>query len=132
MVTKRHATRIRAPAHRHAAPCGPWPWINLDDDASTLLQTSADPHQSPHLAGERKESCQWAGYPQSLFPNWTPRQVDRSRMKSLPGTTENCVIHRVEVTNDGTFYIPASQRAKGDDEFWKLLQESVSHLLPIT
>lgn len=127
MVTILPRPRIRAPSHRHAAPCGPWPWINLDDEIPSLVQASAEPHRCPHPAGQC-EGC-WALYPQSLFPNWTPEQVDRSRMKSLTTATENCAIHRVEVSNSGKFHDPGSQRARGDDEFWRILQESVSSFL---
>ena len=115
--------RVRLPSHRHAAPCGPWPWINIDDEIPLFQEASRKPHQCPHPVG-KCEGC-WALYPQSLFPNWTPGQVERSRMKSIfTAATQNCLIHRVEVADDGTFYDPGSLRASGDEEFWKILQES--------
>ena len=115
--------RVRAPSHRHAAPCGPWPWINLEDDIQESMEAPGDPHQCPHPAGQCV-GC-WIKYPQSLFPNWTSAQVGRSKMKLITNKTEECVIHRVEVTNDATFYDPGSLRAHGDTEFWQILQDSV-------
>lgn len=40
--------------------------------------------------------------------------------------SDRCIIHRVEVTNDGKFHDPGRHSAKKDEEFWKILQESVS------
>ncbi|KAF8516401.1 hypothetical protein JB92DRAFT_2810383 [Gautieria morchelliformis] len=119
-------SRIQAPSHRHAAPCGPWPWMDLRDDIEPAsLQLSSEPHQCPHPTGQC-EGC-WAGYPQSLFPNWTKDQVARSRMKQPTTQSARCVIRRVEVKDGGEFCDPGSQRAPDNEEFWRILQESVSN-----
>lgn len=44
----------------------------------------------------------------------------------ISARSDRCVIHRVEVTNDGKFHDPGRHSAKKDEEFWKILQESVS------
>jgi hypothetical protein len=120
---------MRTPSHRHAAPCGPWPWMNLDDHIHPSSAQAAGeiykcPHEEGHCVG-----C-WDKYPQSLFPNWTPSQVERSKMKlSIPTKSDKCVIHRVQVTNDGKFHNPGSQSAKDDETFWRILQQSASNFL---
>lgn len=73
--------RAPAPSHRHAAPSGPWPWVDLDDsidqvsapliEMQFLLFILAEKEQldtpmppvpppCPHIDCNR---C-WAGYPQ--------------------------------------------------------------------
>jgi hypothetical protein len=119
--------RSQAPSHRHAAPCGPWPWMDLRDDIEPAsVGYSSEPHQCPHPTGQC-EGC-WAGYPQSLFPNWTSDQVGRSKMKQITMQSDKCVIRRVEVKDGGDFYDPGSQRAPDSEEFWRILQESVSNV----
>lgn len=124
MASTLELSRIRAPSHRHAAPCGPWPWVDLDDEIQPAsLQAPGNVPKCPHPTGQCV-GC-WAGYPQCLFPNWTAAQVLQSKMFSHPAKSDLCVIYRVEVTDDGKCYDPGSLRAQGEDGFWKLLQDSV-------
>lgn len=76
--------------HRHAAPSGPWPWIDFDSDSNVL----------PPIPEEVDGT--WKGYPQNLFGNWTPDKVDRSKMlRSCSQGTSN--IFRVDVLDGGLF-----------------------------
>src|SRR2546421_71712 len=96
--------RIPNPSHRHAAPSAPWPWVDLNDGISRnnllsallthclislpLFSTEVDPeqlnselHPIPALCDHRDcgHDC-WKNYPQSRFPNWTRRQVKKSKI----------------------------------------------------
>lgn len=90
--------RTPAPTYRHAAPSGPWPWMDFD----------VDPHTSSSGSVEVDKS--WKGYPQNIFGNWTPDQVHRSKM--LAGRSSGtCKIYRVDVLKDGTFDEGIASRA---------------------
>lgn len=103
--------RTPAPTYRHAAPSGPWPWMDFD----------VDPHTSSSLSAEVDGT--WKGYPQNLFGNWTPEQVGRSGMltKCHSGT---CKIYTVDVVKNGTFDRDMASKVldvpvSGLDEFWE-------------
>lgn len=70
----------------------------------------------------------WRGYPQNLFGNWTPDQVERSKMLGRCLLNNSSTIYWMDVLNDGSF-------RKGDttvvgneheDGFWDILQGQVS------
>jgi len=111
---------------------------------SLILLLEVDPHQLecplppiPPLcdhrfcASEDKLGC-WTGYPQSRFPNWTRRQVVKSRIYAA--LTEyskdvNCKLHRVDVDQDGFFTNPGPLVAEPgkEKEAWdKLITDKVS------
>ena len=151
---KRDKSRIPHPSYRHASPSAPWPWVDLEDGEHpsscyirgyllTLLP-EVDPHQLecplppiPPLcdhkscASEGKVGC-WIGYPQSRFPNWTHRQVAKSRIYAA--LTEYprdvpCTLHRVDIDKDGFFTNPGPLVAKPGEEkeAWdQLIGEEVS------
>ncbi|KAF8587585.1 hypothetical protein K439DRAFT_1337830 [Ramaria rubella] len=101
--------RIPAPSHRHASPSGPWPWQDLDYETrhgSPQVSLVQEPLRCSHEKGEcdgGKYPC-WAGYPQSLFANWTPGQVMRSRIKEICAQSTMCTIYHVDVGDDGHFW----------------------------
>ena len=74
---------------------------------------------------EGKEGC-WTGYPQSRFPNWTLRQVQKSRIyaaiKEYPKDI-TCTLYRVDVDKDGFFTNPGPLIAEPgkDRETWEQL-----------
>ena len=70
------------------------------------------------------------GYPQSRFPNWTHRQVAKSRIYAA--LTEyardaTCLLHRVDIDQDGFFTNPGPLVAGDEREAWdQLISEEVS------
>lgn len=77
------------------------------------------------------ENHAWTEYPQSLFPNWTPQQLSRSGIAdALLERKKSCIIHHVDVLNDGTFAVPKKYKhvvtADHADQFWEELQQEVS------
>ncbi|KAG1885543.1 hypothetical protein F4604DRAFT_1878208 [Suillus subluteus] len=99
--------------YRHAAPSGPWPWVNFNTDFS-----SAEP---PFRKGEHE----WRGYPQELFGNWSPIPVARSEMLTqCTRTVKPCVIYGIDVTGDGLHRVEVSEEK--ENEFWSKLQEEES------
>ncbi|KAL4080150.1 hypothetical protein V8B97DRAFT_701047 [Scleroderma yunnanense] len=83
--------RTPVPTHRHAAPSGPWPWMDFDaDDSTATLSTSEEVESS------------WRNYPQNKFKNWTPEQVKRSKMLTNC-SVGTCKVFRVDVLDDGRF-----------------------------
>ncbi|KAG1896166.1 uncharacterized protein F5891DRAFT_1193400 [Suillus fuscotomentosus] len=108
---------VPAPPYRHAAPSGPWPWMDFEVD-SAASTTAIDPS--------------WRGYPQNQFGNWTPDQVGRSKMIEKCLANKTSTIYWMDVRNNGSF---ASSNIGGkgnitvvgpehepEDGFWDILQ----------
>ncbi|KAF6751709.1 hypothetical protein DFP72DRAFT_906906 [Ephemerocybe angulata] len=125
--------RIRPPSHRHAAPSAPWPWVDIGDG---MLSNAVDPEQLassappiPELCAHDGCSC-WGGYPQSRFPNWTKRQVKKSKIWDAIWSYDRskaCTIYRCDVDTNGFFtdagVLPAVDGK--DDETWtRIIDES--------
>jgi hypothetical protein len=118
------SNRIAPPSHRHAAPSAPWPWVDIRDDGeSNKFTVSSFSPQNLRREVDRKQlesskpsvpspcdhqACNncWKEYPQSLFPNWTPRQVKKSKINIAINDYQRdvaCVIHHVDVDDNGYF-----------------------------
>ncbi|GLB39824.1 putative corA-like Mg2+ transporter protein [Lyophyllum shimeji] len=97
--------RLPTPSHRHSAPSAPWPWIDIHDEIDPVqLESKLDP--VPPLCDHKTCDGCWKGYPQSRFPNWTPRQVERSKIAdaiSNYDSNTSCKIHHVDVNTQGFF-----------------------------
>ena len=119
-------SKLPVPSHRHAAPSAPWPWINIHDgepylvNLSHLVRFASDPHSSgidqnqlwsrlppiPELCDHRLCDECWKGYPQSRFPNWTPDQVIRCKIRDAVWNYDreaSCTIYQADVLSDGFF-----------------------------
>ncbi|KAG1837319.1 hypothetical protein DFJ58DRAFT_669005 [Suillus subalutaceus] len=111
-------------SYRHAAPSGPWPWMDFDTDSDITLSRDNIP-ASPGAAGQS-----WRGYPEALFGNWKPDQVKRSKMLSNCSELDMCSVHWLDVLTDGTFTVldeegrDQTTRITPErlNEFWGLLQ----------
>lgn len=119
-------SRAPEPSHRHGAPSGPWPFLDIDDeieaDRSEGPESDSPMSASPcnHVKGTEDDVC-WCKYPQSLFPNWTPRQQKKSKIaKVVEKSTGLCTVHCVDVQQDGIF-VPAGVyevKESNVDEYW--------------
>ncbi|KAH0579219.1 hypothetical protein H2248_003369 [Termitomyces sp. 'cryptogamus'] len=122
--------RIPAPSHRHAAPSGPWPFLDLNDpinseqldDHRPALPTQLCEHINP--ANCRR--C-WSDYPQSHFPNWTRDQQKRSRISRIieKKKDETCTIHYVDVDENGEFAMSNSVQvsSRSKDSHWEFMMK---------
>jgi hypothetical protein len=106
---------VPAPPYRHAAPSGPWPWMDFEVNSSTST-TVIEPS--------------WRGYPQNQFGNWTPDQVGRSKMLEKCLVNKSSTIYWMDVRSNGSF-ASSDIEGKGDtiivgteqeDGFWDILQ----------
>ncbi|KIK44700.1 hypothetical protein CY34DRAFT_10847 [Suillus luteus UH-Slu-Lm8-n1] len=115
---------IPPPIYRHAAPSGPWPWVDFNTDFSAS--------EPPFNEGD----YEWSGYPQKLFGNWTSIPVARSQMLKQCASKGSCIIYGIDVTNDGKFNArkPGLERIKvsteDETEFWSKLKEKESGECP--
>ncbi|KAK2460772.1 hypothetical protein APHAL10511_007242 [Amanita phalloides] len=98
--------RVPPPPYRHAAPSAPWPWIDIHDliDQDQLRSGAPPvPEDCDH------KSCQghcWRNYPQSRFPNWTPGQVKKCKIRAAIKDYDRrlpCRIYLMDVTQNGIF-----------------------------
>ncbi|KAG6841075.1 hypothetical protein C0991_002168 [Blastosporella zonata] len=126
--------RVPAPSHRHAAPSGPWPFLDLDDhiDPGQLVdkEPSLPVQQCDHRDPANCNRC-WSGYPQSLFPNWTPAQQKRSRIsKVVERVHDTCTAHYVDVDEKGEFAASKSLMISpsGEDtqRHWEFMMQPAS------
>ncbi|KAG1736662.1 uncharacterized protein EDB91DRAFT_1142013, partial [Suillus paluster] len=112
---------VPAPPYQHAAPSGPWPWMDVN---AINFKTS------PTVIIDQS----WVGYPQNQFGNWTSDQVHRSQMLEKCSKNQSSAIYWIDVLHDGSFISPdiapdmgenghttvvTSQR---EDDFWNILQ----------
>ncbi|KAF9037772.1 hypothetical protein BJ165DRAFT_1416932 [Panaeolus papilionaceus] len=94
--------RIKPPSHRHAAPSAPWPWVDIEDvinKENLATEKTSIPEPCDHRMCRR---C-WQHYPQSLFPNWTPKQVKKSGIGPASEVISNAKIYYVDVDVHGRF-----------------------------
>ncbi|KAK7052405.1 hypothetical protein R3P38DRAFT_3306138 [Favolaschia claudopus] len=114
--------RIPQPSHRHGAPSGPWPFLDLDSEID--LDLLAEPARL-HPTAEQKH---FSRYPQSLYPNWTPSQQHKSGItKIVQRVREKCTIHQVHVLDTGLFtpeddHIVTLENA---EEYWNKLHQDL-------
>ncbi|OJA14996.1 hypothetical protein AZE42_07806 [Rhizopogon vesiculosus] len=94
-----------APIYRHAAPSGPWPWMDLESEDMMTLETEPVSSQMQLAEG----NYQWRGYPQSLFGNWVTERVKRCKMvdNCSKDSLEKCRIYYVDVLENGKFKPPS-------------------------
>jgi hypothetical protein len=118
---------IPVPSHRHGASCGPWPWMDLSSEETNHL-----PRISPCCHEDCVICPQWLGYPQSHFPNWTPDQVQRSKIGTTINRQHDCRFYIIDVTDNSGKFAPADRHGilvtkVNGREIWHGLQRKVSH-----
>ena len=120
-------SRIPNPCYRHAAPSGPWPWVDDADLADALmdLDTQSAPSTLVPFAPCHHEDCQdcsaWNLYPQSLFGNWTPKQVHKCKIGDVLCTQLGpSVVRYVNVMDSGMFggYGEYVVTSRNQQDFW--------------
>jgi hypothetical protein len=136
------------PRYRHAAPSGPWPWMDFSHvdvtSASTAVTTVAtvatdvatDESDARTTVTDTSTATQpdWSEYPQKPFENWTPTQVQHSQMLAKCSENGPSKIYWMDVGDDGKFTNrhPSTVTAPYY-EFWDILQRKVNlacHLCP--
>ncbi|KAL4063406.1 cora-like Mg2+ transporter protein-domain-containing protein [Scleroderma citrinum] len=105
--------------YRHAAPSGPWPWMDFDSDTTFVRP----------LRTESPVDTTWRGYPYNLFRNWTSDQVRRSKIVSGCAQLDSCCIHKVDVLSDGKIDDGLEDQVysvsrETVDKYWESLLES--------
>ena len=81
-----------------------------------------------------QEFC-WCKYPQSMYPNWTPRQQKKSKIKKVIDSSRGrCLVYYVDVGSNGRFQSAgASRRVDAQDldtlrAQWNFMMSEVSVL----
>ncbi|KAG6895827.1 hypothetical protein C0992_012272, partial [Termitomyces sp. T32_za158] len=103
--------RLPIPSHRHAAPSAPWPWVDIHDEIDSQQLESENPpvpDECDHLTCGQRGGC-WREYPQSLYPNWTTAQVEKSKISDAIDNYNRdapCKVYHVDVNNHGVFTSP--------------------------
>ncbi|KAG1789706.1 uncharacterized protein HD556DRAFT_1492388, partial [Suillus plorans] len=114
--------------YRHAAPSGPWPWMNFESDI--VSETELVPSTK-----EAVEQWKWRGYPQNLFGNWVADRVARCKMveNCSRDPREKCRIYYVDALESGKFKSardidPAIEVDESAiSQLWDQLQIEVKH-----
>ncbi|KAF8811269.1 hypothetical protein BYT27DRAFT_7134272 [Phlegmacium glaucopus] len=123
--------RIPPPSHRHGTPSGPWPFIDIDDEITNSDDGSTRIPEPPFPAGpcrHSKRSLQeicWCRYPQSLFPNWTPRQQKKSRITKIIERLGESSLFYLDIMQDGEFVNAGVRQVstRSQDLHWAAIQE---------
>lgn len=123
--------RIPPAPYRHAAPCGPWPWQNLDDPIPPTETTSNVKHRV-HLSNVEWdpdcEGCHWSNYPESLYANWKADQVGRSKMITTLPESGTTTIYQIDIDKKGQFWDKGRHHI--NEEEWDVFQRAVGE--PVT
>lgn len=122
--------RAPLPPHRHAAPSGPWPWMDL---GSTIRPEQLSSEQPPVPKPCDHSSCKgacWKDYPRSRFPNWEKDQTERAKINEAvasPEASRGSVLYIVDTDRNGIFHghKPIQIARAGVEDFWNryLLKE---------
>ncbi|KAF8338642.1 hypothetical protein F5887DRAFT_889727, partial [Amanita rubescens] len=120
---------------RHAVPLAPWPWTDTwesDDVNRTQLDLQVQPASEDCDHSNCEGNC-WKRYPQSLFPDWTQEQMERSRIYDgivNYDHAKQCKIYKLNLDSDwrtfrdaGTMTIRMDERAVLLDEKWDQLKD---------
>ena len=116
-------------AINHGAYCAYDEFIGVDQKQLECVEPPI-----PELCDHSPERCQscWKGYPQSRFPNWTKKQVEKAKISNIIdkySKIKPCVCYRVDV-NDHGFFTNTKEitAAYGDEDvLWdNLIHEQVS------
>ncbi|KAM6495200.1 CorA-like Mg2+ transporter domain containing protein [Amanita muscaria] len=119
-------SRIPPPSYRHAAPSAPWPWIDIRDKVDHE-QLNVEAHPIPKDCDHTR--CQgkcWTDYPQSRFPNWTPSQVNKCKIREAIreyDRSKKCMIFRMDVDKNGIFNDAGYFEVADDEDDAKLEPE---------
>ncbi|KAF7333875.1 hypothetical protein MVEN_02344600 [Mycena venus] len=123
--SQENAQRAPQPIHRHAAPSGPWPFLDVD----TEIRSEQLENLQPLLDTEARPLKAWSKYPQSLYPNWTSAQQKQSGITKVVNGDERSesTIYHVNVSEDATFTADENFSVKEDtkDEYWEKLKAPV-------
>ncbi|KAJ6605314.1 hypothetical protein DFH09DRAFT_1257012 [Mycena vulgaris] len=115
---------IPKPSHRHGAPSGPWPFLDLDGEID--LDKLESPQRNLKPTAEQEHGSQ---YPQSLYPNWSRAQQETSGIAKVLNypSPRRCTIYCVRVGENGTFSRETDFVATEDnkEEYWENLQKEV-------
>jgi hypothetical protein len=98
--------RIPKPSYRHAAPAGPWPYIDsLADQEDEEVIDAKIPNVIGSCGHDNCEDCRiWIAYPQSLFGNWTTKPVQKCGIeRAVKGREHSSTIYTADVMEDGVF-----------------------------
>lgn len=99
----------------------------------TQLENSAPPIPAFCAHGASCNNC-WDKYPQSRFPNWTYKQVVKSKIQraiTSYDTSQPCILHRVDIDSNGLFtnVEPITAEVGNENEVWQqLVHEQVKTL----
>ena len=69
-------------------------------------QLDSNPPPFPGLCDHSECDNCWVGYPQSLFPDWTPIQLLRSKIPEAVSNYDRkvpCRVYHIDINSDGLF-----------------------------
>ena len=145
------------PRYRHAAPSGPWPWMdfshvdvtspstavttvatdgatNKSDATTVATDVATTMSDASTTVTDTSTATKWSGYPQNLFGNWTPDQVERSQMLIKCSKNQSSTVYWMDVLDGGKFITPdmtMTTTKDSEDDFWNLLQGEASLIRPL-
>ncbi len=133
---RKQNVRPLVPSYRHAAPSGPWPWMDL---WTPILPEQLKPKRRPVSPLCDHTDCGgecWMNYPASLFPNWMQDQVRRAKIANaieLYDEHKACVLYVVDTDTHGRFHSPDQVTVKDadKDEFWNVWLRSKVRYTPV-
>jgi len=110
--------------------------ITTPSTAVTTVATHVATDESDAMTAvtDASTATKWSGYPQNLFGNWTPDQVQRSQMLVKCSKNQSSTIYWMDVLDDGKFTTPnmtVTPTNDSENDFWTMLQGEASLIRPL-
>jgi len=110
--------------------------ITSPSTAVTTVATHVATNESDATTAvtDASTATKWSGYPQDLFGNWTPDQVQRSQMLIKCSKNQSSTIYWMDVLDDGKFTTPnmtVTPTNDSENDFWNMLQGEASVIRPL-
>jgi len=101
---------------------------------TVATDVAADESDAMTAVTDASTVTKWSGYPQNLFGNWTPDQVQRSQMIKKCSKKQSSTIYWMDVLDDGKFITPnmtVTPTNGSENDFWNMLQGEASLIRPL-
>jgi len=113
--------------------------VTSPSTAVTTVTTAAthvatDESDATTAVTDASAATKWSGYPQNLFGNWTPDQVQRSQMIKKCSRNQSSTIYWMDVLDDAKFITPnmsVTPTNDSENDFWTMLQGKASLICPM-
>jgi len=112
----------------------PSPSTAITTVTTVATDVATDESDATTAVTNASTATEWSGYPQNLFGNWTPDQVQRSQMIKKCSKNKSSTIYWMDVLDNAKFFTPnmtVTPTNDSENDFWTMLQGEASLIRPL-